>query len=192
MVAITLKYRVNLYREREDRALRFRQGLVRGVALGTVVGLEFLLIAMLLFSGIQMKRQAAELSMSLARLETPVGPKPDSAALLELRTLVRARLARVDWASTLSAVSKAAPPGVVLTEVRGGIGGVRGRLSGIILEGRLVGSSRDLSAAFEFIEALKTNPVIAESFPIVDLGTAKGQGNSFQIICRRGGENSPS
>ena len=75
----------------------------------------------------------------------------------------------------------------MLTEVRGGTGGIRGRLDGLEIEGRLAGASRDLSPAFAFIESLEADSLLADRFPVIDLGTAKGRGNSFQINCRRAG-----
>lgn len=185
MVGLTLKYRVNLYREREERAIRFRQGLVRGVLMGTVVGLEVLLIGVLVVTGANMHRQAEELHRSVDALEAQAREKPDEARLNELRTLLRARLERVDWATLLTRVADAVPPQLVLTEIRGGMGGARGRMDGIELEGRQVGSSGDLDPVLAFIETLKADSVLAGTYPVVDLGTAKGQGNSFQIVCRR-------
>jgi Tfp pilus assembly protein PilN len=177
---------VNLYREREERALQFRQGLVRGVVLGVVAGLEILLIAMLLVSGQQLKNQADRIRTSVTALETRMGPRPDNQELHQLRTLIRSRVDREDWASTLSAVAAAVPPGLLLTEVQGGVGTQRGSINGLELKGRLEGTDRDLAVVFAFIAALEADSVIATRFPVVDLGTAQGRGNSFQIICRPG------
>lgn len=185
MVGLTLKYRVNLYREREERAIRFRQGLVRGVLMGTVVGIEALLIGVLLVTGANMHRQGDELRRSVTALEAQARNKPDEAGLNELRTLIRARLDRVDWATLLTRVADAVPPELVLTEIRGGMGGQRGRMDGIELEGHQVGSTADLAPVLSFIETLKADSVLALTYPVVDLGTAKGQGNTFQIVCRR-------
>ena len=109
----------------------------------------------------------------------------DDAGLNELRTLIRARLDRVDWATLLTRVADAVPPELVLTEIRGGMGGQRGRMDGIELEGHQVGSTADLAPVLSFIETLKADSVLALTYPVVDLGTAKGQGNTFQIVCRR-------
>jgi len=188
MVGLTLKYRVNLYREREERAIRFRQGLVRGVLMGTVVGIEALLIGVLLVTGANMHRQGDELRRSVTALEAQARNKPDEAGLNELRTLIRARLDRVDWATLLTRVADAVPPDLVLTEIRGGMGGQRGRMDGIELEGHQVGSAADLAPVLSFIETLKADSVLALTYPVVDLGTAKGQGNTFQIVCRRAKE----
>jgi ABC-type lipoprotein release transport system permease subunit len=184
MVGLAVRYRVNLYREREDRALRFRQGLVRGALIGIVVGVEALMIGVLLVSGIQMQRQTRELERSVTALQNQAAQKPDSADLQELRTLMRARVDRVDWASMLTAVSRCTPAELILTEVRGGTGDRRGQIRGIELEGRLLGSSTDLSPVLRFIETLKADSVLAPVFPYVDLGKARGQGNSFQVVCR--------
>ncbi len=186
-----MRYRVNLYREREDRAIRFRQGLVRGALIGVVVGLEALMIGVLLVSGVQMQRQSRELERSIGVLQNQAGQKPDSAELQELRTLMRARVGRVDWASMITAVSRCTPAEVILTDVRGGMGDRRGQIDGIELEGRLLGSSTDLSPVLRFIEALKADSVLAPVFPNVDLGKARGQGNSFQVVCRPPAEVRP-
>jgi Tfp pilus assembly protein PilN len=185
MVGLTLKYRVNLYREREERAIRFRQGLVRGVLMGTVVGVEVLLVGVLVVTGANMHRQGEQLRHSVSVLQTQAREKPDEAGLAELRTLIRARLDRVDWATLLTRVADAVPPQLVLTEIRGGMGGQRGRMDGIELEGHQVGSGADLAPVLSFIETLKADSLLAQSYPVVDLGTAKGQGNTFQIVCRR-------
>ena len=187
MVGIGLRYRVNLYREHEERALRFRQGLVRGTVLGVVAGLEILLIAMLLVSGQQLRNQADRIRTGISSLDARMRPRPDNQELHQLRALIRTRVDREDWASTLSAVASAVPPGLLLTGVQGGVGTQRGAINGLELKGRLEGSDRDLSVVFAFIEALEADSVIARRFPTVDLGTAQGRGNSFQIICRPGG-----
>jgi len=80
---------------------------------------------------------------------------------------------------------------VILTDVRGGMGDRRGQIDGIELEGRLLGSSTDLSPVLRFIEALKADSVLAPVFPNVDLGKARGQGNSFQVVCRPPAEVRP-
>lgn len=188
MVGLAVKYRVNLYREREEKALRFRQGLLRGAILGSAVGVEFVLIGILLVSGVEIHRRVVDLRESVSRLELQAGNKPDNEGLQDLRKLVRSRLSRVDWTSTLDRVAAAIPDGVILTEVRGGIGGQRGRMDGMELEGRLLRQSRDLSPVFLFMETLKADSVITARFPSIDLGTAEGQGNSFKIICRPEGE----
>lgn len=180
-----MKYQVNLYREREERAVRFRQGLVRGALVGGAVGLEILLVGILLVSGFSMRSRGREMDRIVDRLESEAGTKPDRADLQELRTLVRARLGRVDWTGVLGAVAAAAPPEVILTEMRGDMGGRRGRMDGLELEGRLVSNSRELAPVFAFVEALKADSTLAAVFPSVDLGTAKGQGSTFLIICRR-------
>lgn len=184
-----MKYRVNLYREREEKALRFRQGLLRGAILGSAVGVEFVLIGILLVSGVEIHRRVVELRSSVTRLELQSRNKPDNEGLMDLRKLVRSRVSRVDWTSTLDRVAASIPPGVVLTEIRGGIGGQRGRMDGMELEGRVIRESRDLSPVFVFMEALKADSVIVNRFPSIDLGTAEGQGNSFKIICRPEGES---
>lgn len=182
-----MKYRVNLYREREERAVRFRQGLVRGALVGGVVGLEVLLIVLLVIAGFRMRSVGNELRQSVSDLETRAQLKPASEDLQEMRTLMRTRLSRVDWTGILGAVAASAPREVVLTEIRGGMGGRRGRMDGMELEGRLVGSSRELAPVFAFVEALKADSTLASTFPSVDLGKARGQGSTFLIICRREG-----
>jgi Tfp pilus assembly protein PilN len=181
-----VKYRVNLYREREEKALRFRKGLVRGAVLVGVVAAEAVLLGLLLASGLEMETKAREMRRQVSGLEARVKSEPGKAGLQEMRTLLRARLARVDWATTLSAVAEAVPAEIVLTEVRGGIGGEHGRVEGIEIEGRLAPGVADLAPVFAFMEALKADPVVSQNFPRVDLGTAKDRGNTFQIICRRG------
>jgi Tfp pilus assembly protein PilN len=183
-----LKYQVNLYREREERAVRFRQGLVRGALVGGAVGLEILLIILLVVSGFSMRNRGRDLDRIVDNLEQEAETKPDRADLQELRTLVRARLDRVDWTAVLGAVADATPPEVVLTEVRGDIGGRRGRIDGLELEGRFVTPSRELAPVFAFVEALKADSTVSAVFPSVDLGTAKGQSSTFLVICRRGEE----
>lgn len=179
-----MRYRVNLYREREERALRFRQGLLRGTLMGGAVGLEVILVGLLLFAGFQMRSRADDLRQVVAELETRAREKPDPDGLRDLRTLLRARLARVDWTGVLHAVAEATPKELLLTEIRGGVGGERGRMDGMELEGRLIVSSRELEPVFAFMEALKADSLIASRFPSVDLGTAQGHGTTFKIICR--------
>jgi Tfp pilus assembly protein PilN len=187
-----VKYRVNLYREREEKALRFRKGLVRGAVLVGVVAAEAVLLGLLLASGLEIEGKAREMRREVAGLEERVRNQPTKAGLQDVRILLRSRLARVDWATTLSAVAEAVPAEIVLTEVRGGIGGERGRVDGIEIEGRLTPGTSDLAPVFTFMEALKADPVVSRNFPRVDLGTAKDRGNTFQIICRREEGASPS
>jgi Tfp pilus assembly protein PilN len=183
-----LKYKVNLYREREERAVRFRQGLVRGALVGGAVGLEVLLVALLLVAGFSMRNRGRQLDRIVDTLEQEALAKPDRDGLRELRSLVRARLDRVDWTAVLGAVAAATPPEVILTEVRGDMGGRRGRIDGLELEGRFVGQTRELAPVFAFVEALKADSTLSAVFPSVDLGTAKDQNSTFLIICRRGSE----
>jgi hypothetical protein len=181
-----VKYRVNLYRERHEKALQFRRGLLRGALVTLMITVETSLLVVLFVSGFQMNARAAVLRREVETLEARARRPTEEVELEDVRLLLRARVQRIDWAPTLSAVAHATPSGVVLTEIRGGIGGEHGRMDGLEIEGRVSGRSLDLDPVLAFIEALQADTTLSGAFPRVDLGTAKDRGNTFQIICRRG------
>lgn len=187
-----MKYRVNLYREREERALRLKRGLIRGVALGVVVGLELVLVGLLVVSGFEMRSRAHELTRSASAVESRIDHVSDNPEYWEARRLVQARLDRVDFAALLHSINQAMSDEVILTEVRGGRGGNLGRVDGLELSGRVRGGEGDLSPVFAFMEALRADSVLTAVYPVIDLGKAKGQANNFRITCRPDGERKAS
>ncbi len=115
-----MKYRVNLYRERQDRSVVLRRGLLRGAAFGVAIGVEVLLIGFLALSGFQIRERAAGVQGDIARLRSAAAPAHESADLQLARQIVQARLDRVDWSVMLGAVSNSLPRDLILNQVRGG------------------------------------------------------------------------
>jgi hypothetical protein len=179
-----VKYRVNLYRERGERAGRFRRGLFRGSVVGVVVGVEILLIGLLLVSGFQLRErseQAKRLMEAMKRQMETAGELPGTPSG---RALLAARVGRVDWATSLSRVAEAVPDRIVLSEIDGEARTGGGRVD-MTVKGR-VASGRDLGPVFEFLNALRADSTLAATFPSIDLGTARGEGEQgFIILFRR-------
>jgi hypothetical protein len=84
----------------------------------------------------------------------------------------------------LAHVAAAVPDRVLLSEIDGEarIGGDRTEMS---VKGKLA-SGRDLAPVLEFLAALRADSVLVGAFPLIDLGTARGEGEqSFIILFRK-------
>lgn len=183
-----MKYQVNLYPERLQRAAVVRKGILRGSVLGIVVGVDLLLIGFLVISGFQVRGRVGDLRASIALLESRTHEAPETAEGRIARQLVQARLGRVDWATTLDAVARALPNDLILTKIDTGTGTGRGRgnLDGVNLEGSVLGGSRDLNSVMVFMQALRESPLVARQYPSIDLGTASGVGlQDFGVVLRK-------
>ena len=180
-----MKYRVNLYRERGERAGKFRRGLFRGSIVGVVVGVEILLIVLLLVSGFQLRERIAGHRRMIAIMQKQTAELADMPGATVGREILKARASRLDWATTLARVTEALPDRVVLSEFTG-----ESRLTGLervelSVKGK-VASGRDLAPVFEFLTALRADSVLTATFPSIDLGTAHGEGEQgFIILFRR-------
>ena len=184
-----MRYRVNLYREREARGERVRKGVLRGAALGIVVAAEVLLIGALVISGFQFRERAQSLRRTVESLESRIEPYREDAGLPAARALLQNRVERVDWSVIMAALAENTPDNVVLTKVRGGRETGRGGLNGLEIEGRITGGARDLSPVIAYVDSLRSNPVLTARFSRIDLGEARGgTGQNFQVICRPSGE----
>ena len=181
-----MKYQVNLYPERVQRAATVRQGILRGSVLGVVVGAELLLIGLLVISGFQVRGRVNELRASIVALEARAHEAPETAEIRMARQLVQERLDRVDWASTVETVARALPADLILAQIDAGTGRGRGGLDGMDLNGRSLSGSTDLGSVIAFMQALRDSATITRRFPLVDLGTAGGQGRQdFHVVLRR-------
>jgi Tfp pilus assembly protein PilN len=181
-----VKYQVNLYPERLQRAAVVRKGILRGSVLGIVVGVDLLLIGFLVISGFQVRGRVSDLRASIALLESRTNKAAEPAGGKIARQLVQARLNRVDWATTLDAVARALPNDLILTKIDTGTGRGRGNLDGVNLEGRVLGGSRDLTPVMVFMKALRESPQVARQYPSIDLGTASGVGlQDFGVVLRK-------
>jgi Tfp pilus assembly protein PilN len=180
-----VKYQVNLYPERLQRAAVVRKGILRGSVLGIVVGVDLLLIGFLVISGFQVRGRVNDLRASIALLESRTREAPETSGGRIARQLVQTRLNRVDWATTLDAVARALPNDLILTKIDTGTGRGRGNLDGVNLEGSVLGGSRDLTSVMVFMKALRESPLVARQYPSVDLGTASGVGlQDFGVVLR--------
>ena len=155
-----MKYHVNLYPERLQRAAVVREGILRGSVLGIVVGVDLLLIGFLIISGFQVRGRVRDLRVAVAALETHTHEAPETAEGRIARQLVQARLSRVDWATTVDAVARTLPNDLILTKIDGGTGTGRGRgnLDGMNLEGSILGGSRDLNSVIASCRRCETVP----------------------------------
>jgi Tfp pilus assembly protein PilN len=181
-----VKYQVNLYPERLQRAAVVRKGILRGSVLGIVVGVDLLLIGFLVISGFQVRGRVSDLRESIALLESRTREAPETSGGRIARQLVQTRLNRVDWATTLDAVARALPNDLILTKIDTGTGRGRGNLDGVNLEGSVLGGSRDLTSVMVFMKALRESPLVARQYPSVDLGTASGVGlQDFGVVLRK-------
>ncbi len=115
-----MKYHVNLYPERLQRAAVVRRGILRGSILGIVVGVDLLLIGFLLISGFQVRGRVRDLRASIVALEARTHEAPETAQGRIARQLVQARSSRVDWATTVDAVARALPNDLILTKIDAG------------------------------------------------------------------------
>jgi Tfp pilus assembly protein PilN len=181
-----VKYQVNLYPERLQRAAVVRKGILRGSVLGIIVGVDLLLIGFLVISGFQVRGRVSDLRESIALLESRTREAPETSGGRIARQLVQTRLNRVDWATTLDAVARALPNDLILTKIDTGTGRGRGNLDGVNLEGSVLGGSRDLTSVMVFMKALRESPLVARQYPSVDLGTASGVGlQDFGVVLRK-------
>lgn len=178
-----MKYRVNFYSEHGARRARMRRSLLRGVTLGLVLGIELGLLGFMVLTGFELRDRTAMLERETAQIESEVlaAGTPDYHGA---KRLIEARVARVDWSTLLTELSNEVPGSVVLTEIRGGHGGKPGRLDGLDLEGRLPGREGDLTPVLGLLESMRADSALVGRFPAIDLGTAKGRGNHFEITCR--------
>jgi hypothetical protein len=178
-----VKYRVNLYRERGERAGRFRRGLYRGSVVGVVVGVEILLIGLLLVSGFQLRERSAEAQRLIQAMKKQTAAGGELPGAQAGRAILRERVARVDWATTLAHVAAAVPDRLVLSEIEGEArpGGGRQEMS---VKGKLAHGG-DLGPVFEFLSALRADSVLVTTFPSIDLGTAHGEGEQTFIVLFR-------
>ncbi len=181
-----MRYQVNLYPERLQRAAVVRRGILRGSILGIVVGVDLLLIGFLIVSGFQVRGRVRDLHASIAALESHTHEAPETAEARIARQLVQARLGRVDWATTVEAVAGALPDDLILAKIDAGTGRGRGNLDGMNLEGSILGGSRDLNTVLLFMQALRDSPRVARQYPVIDLGTAGGVGlQDFEVVLRK-------
>ena len=181
-----MKYQVNLYPERVQRAVEVRRGILRGSVLGVTIGVELLLLGLLLISGFELRSRAGEARAAIAVLEARAAEAPETAEVRLARQLVQARLARVDWSATLETVARTLPGNLVLARIDAGSGRGRGSLEGMDLVGRSLGGSGDLGPVIAFMQALRDSAAVTRQFPLVDLGTAGGRDRQdFQVVLRR-------
>jgi Tfp pilus assembly protein PilN len=182
---VRVKYRVNLYPEREERAGSLRRHLLRGALFGVVAGVEVLLIGFLIVSGFQLRERVQSETRAVEEVEAAARPVPEAADVAVARSLVQTRVARVDWSGVLLAVSGALPRNLILTRVEAGAGGLQSGLNGLNLEGRISGGGTDLTPVLGFMQALRESAAVTARFPQVDLGTAPSQTDqTFQVIVR--------
>ncbi len=180
-----VKYRVNLYREREARQGSLRRSLVRGALFGVAAGVEVLLIGFLVVSGFQLRDRVRSETRAVEEMEAQGRAEPEAAEVAVARSLVQARINRVDWSRLLLAVSGALPRDVLLTRIEGGAGGLQSSLNGMNLEGRIAGDRTDLPPVLGFMEALRDSEDISRRFPQVDLATAPTPAErGFKVILR--------
>jgi Tfp pilus assembly protein PilN len=180
-----VKYRVNLYRERDERAGTLRRHLLRGALFGVIAGIEILLIGFLVVSGFQLRERIRTETQTVEKLEAEAKPEPEAAGVAAARSLVQARVDRVDWSRVLLAVSGALPRTVILNKIEAGSGGLQSSLNGMNLEGRISGGGTDLAPVLGFMRALRESAAVTSRFPQVDLGTAPSPNEpSFQVIVR--------
>ncbi len=180
-----MKYRVNLYPEREERAGSLRRHLLRGALFGVVAGVEVLLIGFLIVSGFQLRERVQSETRAVEEVEAAARPVPEAADVAVARSLVQTRVARVDWSGVLLAVSGALPRSLILTRVEAGAGGLQSGLNGLNLEGRISGGGTDLTPVLGFMQALRESAAVTARFPQVDLGTAPSQSDqTFHVIVR--------
>ena len=180
-----MRYRVNLYREREARGERLKKSLFRGTLLGIVVAVEVVLLGVLVISGFQFRERAETVRLATQGLEERSRPYEESGDLAAARALVQRRVERVDWSVLMAAVAERTPDNVVLSKVRGGRQTGRGALNGVEIEGRISGRTRDLSPVIAYVDSLRNEPALTRWFPRIDLGEARGgSGQNFMIVCR--------
>jgi hypothetical protein len=181
-----VKYQVNLYRERLQRAAVVRRGILRGSVLGGLVGLDLLLIGFLVISGFQMRARARDLQATINAARTEAKPAAETRETTLARKIAETRLGRVDWSVVLGAVASALPNDLILTRIDAGNGSSRGTLDGMNLEGRLLGNTHELNSVIDFMQALRDSSSVSAQFPLVDLGTAGGQGlQAFEVVLRK-------
>jgi Tfp pilus assembly protein PilN len=187
-----MRYRVNIYPDREDRGAVVRKNVVRGVRFGLLAGIEIVLIGLLALSGVELTKRTRNIEHSTASLQERAADQDVPDALAAARELVRRRVGRVDWTSQLDALARTLPPGVTLTQIQGLALGQKGSPDGLTLAGTT--DSGDLDSVLRFVEALRARPEIADPFPRVELETAGGrQTLGFKITCRPAetGEEAP-
>ncbi len=181
-----MKYQVNLYPERLQRAAVVRRGILRGSILGIVVGVDLLLIGFLVISGFQVRGRVSDLRASIVALEAHTHEAPETSQARLAQQLVQARLDRVDWATTVAAVARALPNDLILAKIDAASGRGRGNLDGLNLEGSILGGSLDLNPVIVFMQTLRDSPTVGRQYPRIDLGTASGVGlQDFEVVLRK-------
>lgn len=181
-----MKYQVNLYPERLQRAEVVRRGILRGSILGIVVGIDLLLIGFLVISGFQVRSRVQDLRASIVALESHTHEAPETAEVRIARQIVEARLKRADWATMVGSVAKAVPNDLILAKIDAGTSHGRGNLEGMDLEGSILGGSRDLNSVLVFMQALRESPLVARQYERIDLGPAGGAGlQGFEVVLRK-------
>jgi len=178
-------YRINLYRERETRGQERRRGILRAGLFGVVLGLEVVLVGFLVVSGLLIGEKSKAVESSLANIRSRIEATEESPELRASRTLVHARVQRIDWATVLDAVARSIPDDVTLKTLEGGFQHVANQRPGLDLEGGITDNRRQLESVVAFVDSLRAEPRLTRVFPRIDLETVETERTKiFRIVCR--------
>lgn len=152
-----------------------------------LLGIEIVLVASFLVSGLLLREQAANQRATISRMsqqlrdEGVISPEVDIA-----RQMLAVRQERIDWSPKLAALSERIDPSLILVRVSAF---EEGREEGRLME--IEGTTRDetgLADVSRFVGALREDPRIVGDLPDVQLGNIRGaEGGRFLVVCRQEG-----
>jgi hypothetical protein len=176
-------YRVNFYREFEEKKQEVRRGFLRTAGLSAVAGLVFLLIILLGVNTFLVREKARIARSDIDKLTARLEIAPASGAAADAaRQMIAIRRGRTDWAPKLAALSCFIGRDVMLEELSAQAADKRSpqrlELSGIVREGS------QTEAVSAFIDSLRSAPAIIGDFSEITLERMEGGGTgSFVVVC---------
>lgn len=192
-----MRFRINMYRLRSERALEVRRKL-RYLALFVFLLGVSVVVAGLFFIAVAMTEQniadrAERIESANAELRQSLDGGTDAMTDDEL-SLIRMRRVQTEWSDVLAALAHAMPDDMWLTRIQrsqGSLVGRGSRTAGLRIEGRLTagGSQESLEELMEFIAEVKEERVFVESFTAVSLMNSRWETSDderyleFDIFC---------
>lgn len=177
-------YRINLYpdygqsRRRQHRRTALTAGLM------FMLGLEIVMVGALVLSGNLLGERARDLSADmpafLANIQEQTRQNPE----MELvRSLLELRQNRIDWTPMMAALAESCGPDMVLYEISGRSHD-ENDLPLLSISGLVEKEQTSLETVSSFLERIRDDDRIADSFEEIEVGNIRGGGSGeFDVIC---------
>jgi hypothetical protein len=177
-------YRINLFPEALEKRKEGRRRVGRTLIVSALIGLEAVLLLLVGLSGLLLREQASSLRADVERLATRSSRVSQPSPELEItRAMLSTRAGRIDWSPKLAALPRAIDASLLLTEVTAQTG-EKGRPTRLEITGSIRSEGGGMEPVSRFLESLRSDPFLADDFPVIKLGTIEGEGaGRFQILC---------